>query len=801
MPDNRSRVSRGRLLRVKSAALPFGIGLLSASVILTELLLTRLFSVSLYYHFAFLAVSVAMLGLGAGGLLVYLNRRRLPREALPGALVLLGLAMAVLIVVALAITLQVRVPNAVSLRMAAYLAFLFVLASLPFLCAGASVSLLNWHFAERIHRIYFYDLTGAALGGLLVLPALDRLGAPNAVLLAAVLAGLSACLLGWATGAARSRLVVGSLATLALAFLLATNLAGDLLDLRYAKGASTGGEIYARWNAISRVCVHPGGDAYWIRIDCDAATVVPRIDFDRADRASLRKQFSRTGEDLAHVLRPSARTLVIGSGGGMDVARALAHGSEHVVAVEINPLIARDLMLGFLREDSRRLFERPEVELIVDDARSAIQRSPERFDVMQSSLIDTWASTAAGAFALSESYLYTVEAFAQYLNHLSPDGILIITRWEFVPPRQALRVVSVGRAAMEKIGILHPASHFVVMQDGRRNVSKVSVLMKRSPFTAAELQQVDAFLAANPAVHSRYMPGRSEENAFFALLHAPDLGIFAAQYPFDITPTDDAHPFFFFTTRWNRFADILRGSREDLKNNLALFNLAVLSLVVVGSVAALLLVPRWFSVAHSGESGFKARWLYFLAIGVAYIVIEISLIQTFILFLGHPIYGITIVVFALLVGSGLGSRWSGRLESPARATWVVPVVLAAVFFVLHLLLLPEIFALAQRFTREVRGLLSVALLIPLGFLMGIPYPCGVRSLATSEREALPWFWSANAGGSVLGSVLVVILAIAIGIPGAGMAAAGGYLFAAFAALYCLRLHERESAVHPVNSAD
>ncbi len=772
--------------KAKTAALAFGVGLLSASVLMVELLLTRLFSVILYYHFAFLAVALAMMGLGAGGLLIYLNRHRISSESLPNWYVRLSAAMALVIVLALTVILNLYVPAWAGAQTAARLAVLFVVASVPFLLAGALLSLLVWQFSAAINRIYFYDLVGAALGSLAVLPALSLVGAPNAVLIAALLAALSGLLLGWATGAARASRLVATLAAASVLFLLVSNLLGNLLDLKYAKGASTQGELYARWNAISRVCVHSGEKGYWIRIDCDAATEVPSLDFWRGDRRMLARQFVSTSEDLAHVLRPGAKTLVIGSGGGRDVARALAHGSPRVVAVEINPLIARNLMLDFLREDSRRLFERPEVELVVDDARSAIQRSPEQFDVMQSTLIDTWASTTAGAFALTESYLYTVDAFEQYLQHLTPDGILIVTRWEFVPPRQALRVVSLGRAALERLGAKAPAAHVLVIEDGRGDVRKASVLIKRSPFTAPELQVARDFLKTNTGVRAVYLPDGSASNEFAALLSAPDLKKFAAEYAYDVSPVDDSRPFFFFTTRWSQLFSAFRANREDLKNNLGLFLLAVSGLAAGVGVIGLLLLPRWLASGRDASGTSAVRWLYFLAIGVAYIVIEIAFIQRFILFMGHPTYGIIVVVFSMLVGSGLGSRWSGRLRSPARAAIVVPIAVAIVVAGMYLIVFPQVLPLAQPFSRMTRGLLAVALLLPIGLVMGIPFPAGVRSAKAEDGEALPWLWSANAGGSVFGSVLAVVLAMTIGIPGTASIGALCYVVAALAAFLASR---------------
>lgn len=760
----------------KTAALACGVTLLSGSILMVELLLTRLFSVILFYHSAFLVVGLAMMGLGGGGLLVYLNRDRLGAGALPNWLTGLGAAKALLIPPVLFIALNLYVPARAGLDAAFRLVVLFVITSLPFFLGGALLSLLVWRFAAQIHRIYFYDLAGAAVGSLAVLPALTWVGAPNAVLIAAVLTAASALLLGWATGATRSRLQICGAAVIALLVLFLTNLQGNLLDLRYAKGESTGGELYAKWNAISRVCLHSSEATYYIRIDCDAATGVPAFDFWRTDRREIAKHFSSRGEDLVHLLHPSARTLVIGAGGGRDVARALAHGSPRVVAVEINPLIARDLMLGYLREDSRRLYERPEVELVVDDARSAIQRSTEQFEVIQATLIDTWASTAAGAFALTENYLYTVEAFEVYLRHLTPDGILSVTRWEFVPPRQAIRVVSLGRAAFERMGVRDSAGHFLVVEDGPPGHGRASVLIKRTPFTDEEIMRARAFLSANPAVRPIYLPDHPEPNEYAALLRAPSAEAFAANYAYAIDPVHDSRPFFFFTTRWRHMLGALDTNLEDMKNNLGLFILLVATVFAGFGVIVLLLLPRWFGARERAAS--KTRWLYFLAIGVAYITIENAFIQNLILFLGHPTYGIVVVISSMLVGSGLGSRWSGRLRTLERGTIAIPVVLAAMMLALHLFLLPQLMAWGQPFSRMVRGILATAWLLPIGFLMGIPFPTGIRSAEASEGDTLPWLWSANAAGSVFGSGMAIVLAINFGIPAAGATGGACYLLAA-----------------------
>jgi hypothetical protein len=383
---------------------------------------------------------------------------------------------------------------------------------------------------------------------------------------------------------------------------------------------------------------------------------------------------------------------------------------------------------------------------------------------------------------------------------LTPDGILIITRWEFVPPRQALRVVSLGRAAMERMGIANPSGNFLIVQT-QDKLRKTAVLMKRTAFTSSEIARAREFVNANKTtIRSVFLPDAPGEDEFSSLLLAPNLLEYAAKYPNDISPVDDSRPFFFHTTRWSNLYALFRYSSEDMKNNLALLLLAVLVVVSGAGVLALLLLPKLFSGGKKLAGASATRWFYFLLLGVGYILAELAFIQTFILFTGHPIYGMTIVVFSLLVGSGLGSRWSGRLSSPDRAARLVPFILAVVLVVTFLGVLPYLLPLAQPFSRAMRALISVVFLTPIGFLMGIPFPAGVRSAAERDGDILPWLWSANAGGSVFGSVLAIILAMKIGLPAAGAIGGLCYLAAAVAArLTVTQAQEAKAGVQPAEA--
>ncbi len=278
--------------------------------------------------------------------------------------------------------------------------------------------------------------------------------------------------------------------TVLLLFLIAINYSGRFFDIVYAKGGfrDAAWVEFARWNAISRVEVDRQGDARAIVIDADASTYLMNVNPKDWQGTEWEKKLMSGPPALANVLRPHGDYAIIGPGGGVDVVRALANGSPSVTGIEINPIIANTIMRGRYADYVYHLYERPEVHIHVTDGRSFVRNSGQQFDVVQMTLVDTWASTAAGAFALSENSLYTVEAFREYFEHLKPDGMIAITRWEFQQPREALRVVSVAMQALHELGVANTAGNFLVVSEGHFNKDgiPVVVLAKRTAFTPEE---------------------------------------------------------------------------------------------------------------------------------------------------------------------------------------------------------------------------------------------------------------------------------------------------------------------------
>ena len=527
-----------------------GIGLSSFAALLLELVLTRLFSVVLFYHFAFLAISIALLGLGAGGVFAYLAKERLSR--IPTRELAAGLCLwnAISIPVVLEVILHVPVSLELSWHNLLKLTVIYLAAAVPFFFTGVLFSLIFARQSAIITRLYGADLLGGALACLGIVPLLNWLGGPNSIFAAAAVMAVASAL--WATSRA-SRRVAQILAALLIA-IIAVNYSGRWIDVIYAKGAlrDKAWVEFARWNAISRVEVDQQGDnGKAIVIDADASTYIMGVDPHAWQGTEWQKNLMASPPALANVLRPHGEFAIIGPGGGVDVLRAVANGSPSVTGIEINPIIANTIMRDRYADYSYHLYQRPEVHLHVTDGRSFIRNAKQNFDVVQMTLVDTWASTAAGAFALSENSLYTADAFREYFQHLKPDGMIAITRWEFRQPREALRVVSVATEALHQIGVTNPARHFIVVSEGPLDEDgiPVVVLAKKSPFTPEEETLVQNHLDENEDLAALYLPSSPGKNPFTDLIASNDPRAFARSYPYNVAPVNDDAPFFFFTLK------------------------------------------------------------------------------------------------------------------------------------------------------------------------------------------------------------------------------------------------------------
>jgi hypothetical protein len=752
-----------------SVSLLAGISLTSFSALLLELALTRLFSVVLFYHFAFLAISVALLGLGTGGVFAYLWRNWLKSFRTRELASALCSVNAVLIFLALEVVLHVPVSLELARRNLLRLTEIYLASAVPFFITGLIFSVVFARETRHITRLYGADLVGGAIACLAVVPVLNWIGGPNAILFAALMSAVAGIV--WADEGTPfcNRRYLPWIAVAALSLLIVLNHSGRLLDVIYAKGMRRSGTWveFARWNAISRVEVDRQGAAKAVVIDADASTYIMSADPRLWLGTEWEKDLMSAPPALANVLRPHGDYAIIGPGGGVDVLRAVANGSPNVTGIEINPIIATTVMRDRYADYSYHLYQRPEVHIHVTDGRSFIRNSHEQYDVIQMTLVDTWASTAAGAFALSENSLYTADAFREYFQHLKPDGMIAITRWEFRRPREALRVVSVAMEALHQLGVAHPEAHFIVVSEGELDEDgiPVVVLAKKSAFTAEEEDAVNKHLDNYDDLKPLYLPSDPRDNPFSMLIARNDPWSFARDYPYNVAPVSDDAPFFFFTLKTGQILGE-EGLQQgiDWKVNLGVVVLGMVLLISMVAVLAFLIVPMLFSGRPSSR-----KWLslwYFVAVGLGYILVEIAFIQRFVLFLGHPTYALTVVIFLLLLSSGAGSLLSRRwLERPALV-WM-PLVLLAGTICVYVFVLPGLLIAMVGLPFALKLVVSGLILIPLGIAMGMPFPTGLRSLASSpvpefpvdSNNAVEWAWAMNAGSSVLGSVVAMLIAI------------------------------------------
>lgn len=722
--------------------LQLGIFLVTLSGLVFEIALTRIFSAGLWYHFAFVAISVALLGWGLGGFAVHLLKKvatpTLDRAALVTALYGASIPLALWLILK-----DPLHPDRLS--------FYFAVTVAPFFLAGMALSIVFDLYRHDAGRLYFADLLGAALGALGVTLLLAWLGGEATVLVAA--------LAPFAAAACLSRRV----APLAAVGLLATG--GLLVQHRSAglfrvHGAVTKG-MYRHmaedpklkidltgWNSYSRIDVVRGFPPPFLGrfyIDSDAWTNIHYWD-GTVESLDYMKPWYRA---LPFKLAPKAKTLVIGPGGGADVLVALASGAESVTAAEMNPLI-----LEFVRHygaEAGNLYDHPRVEAILTEGRNFVARTDRRFDVIFLGFVDSWAAVASGGLSLSENYLYTTEAFKDYVDHLTDRGMLVIMRWDPDVPRLVTNSVAL-------LGAEEAGKRMAVLMENTghgEDPPQMTFILKKAPFTEAEKAEVRSWGGRRVV-----FPGDAEEPYASLLSGRKTLEAFAAEANARVDPVFDDRPFFFARQKpWGPPPQMMKAFREIL---LPIFALLVL-FAAFGKPKGEPFAPFAGSVA------------YFSSLGLGFIAVELALLQHLTLLLGHPIFTLSVLLFTLLAASGAGSRVSARF-APSRAC-----ALVAGLGGLYAIALPAVVPMLLPLPLSARLALAVVLVAPLGFVMGVPFPRGLSLVGHGPFAAPPFYWGLNGVLSVAGSVGTVLVALTLGFRAAMLAGCACYAVAALAA--------------------
>jgi hypothetical protein len=760
-----------------------GISLITLAVLMLELSLTRLFSATMYYHFAFMAISLALFGSGASGVFIYIIQRRLNPErtgqwlAVAAMLFALSNLLSLYVILANPLTFETGPENYYRL------ARIYTASALPFFFAGCAVTLAITRLAKEMSRLYLFDLAGAALGCLLLIPVLNFIGAINIVLLVSAIAAMGGVLFGVSTSGTRVATICSLLLAVGLAALVAYNVKTHRIDVREAKGFEETTVLFSKWNSFSRITVEGAFDTgVEIKIDADAATGISKDASNNAIHQDAKTALSA----LVHHLKPNANVLIIGPGGGNDVMAARVFEQKQITAVEINPIIARDVMSSEpFKSYSGSIYQQPNVRLVVDEGRSFIRNSHDRYDIIQATMVDTWAATAAGAFSLSENNLYTVEAFKDYATHLTDDGMLTMTRWYFEPPDQLLRLISLSREMMSELGISNPDRHLILIRDARTGYDRTpaTYIFKQSEFTDDEVRTIETLSNEN-GFQLLYTPLTRPPNDFTRVIETPDLKQTWASFPTNIEPTRDNNPFFFNSVRLANIWSVIEGTtgewqKTNLGTSILFALLAITSVLVVLFIIGPLLLVRGRALA-TGAVAKLSYLLYFACLGAGFIIVEVAMIQKFILFLGHPVYALAVVLFSVLAFSALGSYLSGRVNEDRLRSALIKLLPALIVLVLiYIVALPPIFYGLVHLAREFRITIAVVLMAPLAMVMGMPMPIGIRILARNAPEIIPWAWGVNGATSVMGSVAALVIAILSGFNQALLIGAGLYLIAMF----------------------
>jgi len=774
-----------------------GLFFITSATLLLEILNTRLLSVVTWYHLSFFAVSMAMFGMAAGALWVYLKPQKFPREDALSSLYRYSILFALSTLICHLIILFTPLSTLGGWDAANFfkMTLITLAVAIPFAFSGVVITVALTQVPGNSGLIYAVDLVGAALGSLACLALLSVLDISSATIASTVVTVL-AILFFQRAKTGRSDLRWVALAVVLAIGAFANSQFTSGLRVFYPKGneISYSDQTIEYWTIHGQILLSPAeervGPFYWgagagapviegmklqgLVIDGEAGTAVTQWDGNREGLEWPR--FDVTS--LPYHLRKEGNVAVIGVGGGRDILTALWAKSKHITGIEINGAILD--ILQDRRRDFVSLDQQPEVEFVHDEARSFLTRSDETYDVIQMSLIDTWAATGAGAFTLSENGLYTVEGWQIFFDKLAPNGLLSVSRW-YSPEAlsETNRLISLAAMSLLEQGVDNPGEHAVLV--ARNTVA--TLLVSPTPFSDADLDQIES-VAAEMAFTVLHSPRQESSERLIrdALASKSSAQLEAAtQHEFlDFSPPLDSRPYFFNILKPSALlsTDAELGELGIVAggNLLATYTLMLLCLLAFIGVTLVIGVPLLLSGKPQLPKGvFGSGLLYFACIGTGFMMVQIPLIQRFSVYLGHPVYAVSVLLFSMIIAAGLGSSLSDRIavERDRRWTFVLPLTIVAMIIALYLLSGPIIQATIDQ-GLLVRCLIVILLVAAAALPMGMCFPLGLRLFRQYSDECLPWLWGVNGATGVLASVLAVAISMWSGINSSLLVAIGCY---------------------------
>jgi len=794
--------------RVKPPLL--SIAMISLLALSYEILLMRLFSIIQWHHFAYMIISIALLGYGASGAFLMLIRNQLAKHfrlLFYGNILLFSLSSILCFVVSQAISFH-PLELLWDLRQWLSLSAIYLLLIVPFFSAANAIGLVLNIYSEKINLVYSADLLGAALGSLFIIVLLFWLF-PQQILitifaLSLATVGLaiieidkhygwcfsfiSIALLVWllpqqglqikpseykqlnqtlnVIGATRISQTTGPLGVL-------TVVENETIPFRHAPGLS-----------LNNTQEPPPQKA--IFTDGDGMTMITAFN-GQTEPLTYMSQMTST---LPYVLLKQPKVFIIGAGGGSDILQALYFEASSIDAVELNRQIV-DLVKTEYANFSGNLYNQKNIHIHIQDARAFLNTHNESFDLIQLSLIDSFGAASAGLYSLNENYLYTIEAIQHYWQHLTPNGVLAFTRWLKLPPRDALKLVATVVAALKQQGVAQPTQHLAMI----RSWNTTTLVLTKQAMTHEHIASIKHF-AEQQSFDLVYYPGitPTETNQFNRLaqpffftgisaLLSEQSQDYEKSYKYHLTPATDDQPYFSHFMKWSSLPEILN---LPAKQGLSLIEWGSLILAITllqACIASLLLIvlPLCLHYRKQAIKPIKHRdqWFvfaYFFSIGIAFMFIEIAFIQKFILFLSDPIYTVALVLFAFFLFAGLGSRFSSYFQP--RLTIFMAVTGIIITTSGYLFFLPELFAWLISTHESIKILVTLLLIAPLALLMGMPFPIGLNHTATTVPSFIPWAWGVNGCASVISAILATYIAIQGGFTLVIIIAVFAYIFAA-----------------------
>ncbi len=778
------------------------VGALAAATLLFESALTRLLAVAQFYHFAFLVVSLALLGFGASGALLsgFPRLRSMPVER---ALAWAGIGFSLGVGLAYGVVNWLPFDSysiAWERRQIFYFVLYYLSLTVPFLFSGLGIGLALASIKERAHVVYAANLVGSASGALLAPAFLWLSGVPGAVLISALIALLAVLPVGESRSAFAKKwqrmtlLCLFGVGLLAFGLMAVTNLSGNAplgmvispyKGLAHAQRYPGSERRFGRWNAVSRVDViadagtrrlpglsyayeHNPPPQLGLSVDADALKPITLVSPDEFEAAAWMP------EALAFGLHSSGHVLVLNPGGGLGIMQALAGGADRVTAVVENPLLRRAVAETAPEANP---YQHGRVQVEYQSGRAFLRGKNGPYDIISFPLTDAYRPVTSGAYSLSEDYILTVEAFEAALAKLSPQGLLVVSRWSQSPPSESIRLIATLIEALEA-DTARPARETLLVY---RSIQTVTALVKPAGWTEQQLtlardvlEQRRFDLVWAPGIRPEQVNrfNRLPDPIFYqtvrAVLETSNRDSFYADYGYNIEPTRDNQPFFFHFFTWQQTPQVLStlGRTWQPFGGSGYFLLLAMLVLVLALSGGLILFPLLLGKRSLPAENGSFRWgtdtifvfAYFALLGLAFLFVEIPLIQRWILVLGQPVYAFAVVVAALLTFSGLGSAMARSDRLPKRGGFAILVLLtfSLPFWATRLM------DLTLGWPTWARVVMAVFSLAPLGFLLGLPFPLGLAWLNQRAPHMTPWAWAINGCASVVASVLAAILALSHG---------------------------------------